>query len=68
MTDPADDEPPTKPQTPSAMHRLGLVPCPKCHGAGGYGDSACTLCNGGKAVAVDAAIAWSVEHDTESHR
>jgi len=63
MSDDSDSAgPKTPPQTPSAMHKLGLVPCPKCRGT----RTLCDLCNEGGAVAVDTAIKWTLEHgDTE---
>lgn len=72
MTD-SDDSTPTPPQTPSAMHRLGLVACPKCKASGldaGTGEPLsrlpCDLCGGGRYIAVDAAIAWTLAHgDTD---
>lgn len=54
-----DEEPKTPPATPSALHRLGLVACPKCQAAGRDAAGAtCDVCRGGKHVAVDHAIAW----------
>lgn len=59
-----NDDPPTPAQTPSALHRLGLVVCPKCKESTlGF---LCDLCNGGRRVPVDQAIAWQISHgDTD---
>jgi hypothetical protein len=47
----------------SSAQRLGLVTCPKCKGDARVD---CDLCNSGRMVAVDSAIAWTLAHgDTE---
>lgn len=50
----SDDNTPAR--TPSAMHRLGLVPCPACRKADGEVD--CKLCENARVVPVDKAIEW----------
>lgn len=63
----------TAPRRASGQHSIGLVPCPKCKGSGLDMHSGeplerltCDLCNGGRVVAVDVGIKWSLEHaDTE---
>lgn len=54
----SDDGPKTPPQTPSAMHRLGLHDCPKCRGT----RLLCDLCAEGGKVTLDVATKWILEH------
>jgi hypothetical protein len=50
----------------SSSHRLGLVDCPKCKRDPRVD---CDLCSNGRVVAVDVAIAWSMQHgDTDPIR
>lgn len=57
-----DNDDITPPRTPSAMHRLGLCPCPKCKGT----KLRCDLCGEAGYVAVDVAIQWNLEQgDTD---
>lgn len=46
----------------SAERTIGLVDCPACCGVGG----ACTVCSGGRKVTVDVAVAWTIEHGSQS--
>ena len=49
------------PEKPSGERTIGFVPCPACR----EGGESCSLCDGGKLVAVDVAIRWTVEHGSQ---
>lgn len=70
MTSSSDDAPKTPPETPSALHKLGLHECPACKGHGVLAIQKgqhrvlndeplkCQFCDGAKRVSIDRARMW----------
>lgn len=58
-----DDDTPTRPETPSAMLRLGLVSCPACdrRGRSTTGEE-CFFCQGGRVVTLEKKEEWDKAH------
>jgi len=60
-----DEKTPVEPaiRRSSAQHRLAMEDCPQCK-RDGY-SMTCSLCGGGRKVAADTAIRWTVEHGSD---